>query len=249
VVSGYRSLVPNQREKYLWRLSSLIVCNAEASKRMLMERFGAEEGGVAVIPNGVDTDFFCPPPGPRAPYPTVVYVGRMVEEKDPLNLVEAFRLTAQEIPEARFRIVGNGHLKSRVTQTVHDCQLESRITLCPATTDVRSHLWDAWIFALGSASESSPNVVIEAMAAGLPVVATRVGGIPELVREGETGLMVEPRNPPALARALTGLLNDEQLRRSMGIKARETAVANYSLHEMAQRTQQAFLDVLRRARR
>jgi glycosyltransferase involved in cell wall biosynthesis len=100
---------------------------------------------------------------------------------------------------------------------------------------------------MASISESSPNVVVEAMATGLPVVSTRVGGIPELVQHGETGLLVDPNNPEQLADSLAELLRNETRREAMGSKARTWAVAHYSLKNLVRRTEQVFLEAVREA--
>ncbi len=245
IVSGYRSVFPKQFESRLWHLSSRIICNAEALKTIMIQRHGVAPERIAVIPNAVDTDSFCPSPLDRSPEPAVVYVGRLVEEKDPMNLVRGFRLTADHVPEALLRMVGNGPLREDVEGFLAENGLRSKVELVPGTSDVRPYLKSAWVFALASRQEASANVVIEAMAAGLPVVATRVGGIPEIVKDGETGVLVEPGNPEQFAEALTGLLLDEPRRREMGRKAREWALANHSLDEMTRRTELVLLEALR----
>jgi glycosyltransferase involved in cell wall biosynthesis len=249
IVSGYRSLVPKQWERWLWRLSDRIICNAEASKTILTRQFRADPDRVAVTPNGVDTDLFCPGTNSKTKRPSVVSIGRLVKEKDPLNLLEAFRLTALNVPEACFNIIGDGYLRPQVEDFIRSNGLESKIKLVSGTNDVISHLRAAWVFAMASKSESSPNVVVEAMSVGLPVVATNVGGIPELVDVGETGLLAEPANPKELSKALTRLLRNEPERKSMAVKARERAVVHYSLEKMARDTERVLLDAVTRRRR
>jgi glycosyltransferase involved in cell wall biosynthesis len=247
IVSGYRNLFPKQYERLLWRLSHRIICNAEASKRALVDRYGAHADVVAVIPNGVDTDYFSPAREQRAPSPTVVFVGRLVRQKDPLNLVKAFRRAAHTVAGSRYLIVGNGPLKPKLEEFVRTNNLGSAIELHPGTDDIRPLLWRSWVFTMASISESSPNVVVEAMATGLPVVSTRVGGIPELVQHGETGLLVDPNNPEQLADSLAELLRNETRREAMGSKARTWAVAHYSLKNLVRRTEQVFLEAVREA--
>ncbi|MFA6560866.1 MAG: glycosyltransferase [Verrucomicrobiia bacterium] len=242
IISGYRSLLPRQHERLLWRLSDRIICNAEALKEIMARRFAVAPDRIAVIPNAVDADWFRPEPAAKDSQPTVAFVGRLVAEKDPMNLLEAFRLVATRLPQARFEIVGNGPFKPEMEARIRACSLESRITLMPATADIRSALRKAWVFALASASEASPNVIIEAMAMGLPVVATRVGGIPELVVDGTTGLLVEPRNPTSLAEAIISLLTDETRRRSMGEKGRARVLARHSIQTMVNQTERVLLE-------
>ena len=193
IVSGYRSLYPRQKEKYLWPLSDRIICNAEALKRIMIDRYSVDPDRIAVIPNGVDAAALYPEPDKKAEKPVVLFMGRLVEEKDPMCLVKAFALAAEKHPEAVFEIVGNGRLKKEVTAFIEKNSLESRIRLLAGTPDVRPLLKRAWVFTLASVSEASPNVILEAMAAGLPVAATRVGGIPELVSDGLTGFFDRSR--------------------------------------------------------
>ncbi|MFZ2642457.1 MAG: glycosyltransferase [Verrucomicrobiia bacterium] len=242
VVSGYRSLMPRQHERFLWRLSDKIICNAEVLKEIMIRRFAVAPARIAVIPNAVDAAWFHPEPAAQDPQPTVVFVGRLVAEKDPMNLLEAFRLVAARLPQAQFEIIGNGPFKPEMEARIQSSSLESNIKLLPATADIRPALRRAWVFVLPSASEASPNAIIEAMAMSLPVVATRVGGIPELVVDGITGLLVEPCHPASLAEAIVTLLTNETRRRSMGKRSRERILAHHSIQSMVSQTERVLAE-------
>ncbi len=244
IVSGYRSLLPAQLEGWLWPLANRIICNADALKEIMVSKFSVDPDRIAVVPNAVDADYFQSDPAAKAPEPTVLYVGRLVEEKDPLNALEGFCLAAERVPEARMEIVGNGPLKRELERRIRERGLESKVALLPAASDIRPHFNRAWVLTLVSAREASPNVIIEAMAMRLPVVATRVGGIPELVLHGRTGLLVEPHDPAGLADALVSVLDDEGTRASMGLAAREQALANHTLEQMVRRTEQILLEAV-----
>lgn len=241
LISGYRSLRPNQHDRWLWRLSDRIVCNAAASRDELVKSLGVDPRRVSHIPNGVDVNALKPAHGSPSP-PLVVSVGRLVEEKDPLTLLESYRLAAAAVPEASFVLIGDGYLRAQAEEFIRDKKLASRIKLLQGTDGVYEHLTRAWVFALASRSESSPNVVIEAMAAGLPVVGTSVGGIPELVDHGKTGLLIEPGNPVRFAEALVSLLKDEPRRTAMGQMAREKVLQRYSIEAMVRETEKVFLE-------
>ncbi len=244
IVSSFRNRIAPQFESWLSRWSTRIVCNAESLKDMIIHEFSVDPQRITVIPNGVDTDFFSPESHQTTREPTIVSIGRLVPQKAPLTLLEAFRLARSKVPEARLVMVGNGPLKPEVEDFIRSRSLASSVTLLPGTPDVRLHLRRARVFALASLFEGSPNVMIEAMATGLPIVATRVDGIPELVTHGLSGLLVEPENPPALAEALTSVILDEAKCREMGIKAREKVLADHSLTKMVRETEKVFLECL-----
>ncbi|MBF0530007.1 MAG: glycosyltransferase, partial [Deltaproteobacteria bacterium] len=206
IVSGYRSLLPGQYERWLWPLSDRIICNADVLKSVMMSHFKINPAKIEIVPNAVDSDYFFPGFNEPSPDPTVLSIGRLVEEKDPFTLITAFREVSRIIPSAKLIMVGNGPLKKQVETLIKSQGIESCVSLLPARSDIRPYLAKAWVFTLPSRSEASPNVILEAMAAGLPVVAGRVGGIPELVRSGVTGHLFAPGDSTTLARTLVDLL-------------------------------------------
>ena len=244
LVSGYRSLIPKQKEKYLWRLSDRIICNAHVLRDVMAEKFGVDPERVRVIPNAVDSNFFTPPQDARAEVPTVLYIGRLHEVKDPFTLLKAFKSVVSKLPEARLEMIGNGPLKESITGYIKANGLDRNVFLIPGQSDVRPYLRKAWVFAISSVREASPNVIIEAMATGLPIAASKVGGIPELVTEDETGYLFEPGDDKRLADILADILTDQDKRERMGAKAREHAETNHSLRNMVEKTEEAFMEAL-----
>ncbi len=243
IVAGYRNLWPRQHERWLWRLGKRTICNAGILRQIMIRSFGVDPARIAVIPNAVDPDVFHPVPPVAGAVPTILFVGRLVADKAPLDLLAGFDLVRDKIATAQLIIVGNGPLNKELQSAISCRGLSGRVKLIPGTVDIRPFLGQASVFCLPAVTgEGSPNVIIEAMACGLPVVATPVGGIPELVEDGRTGLLVEPENPRALADALARLLNDEELRREMGYRARERVLANHSIETMVRRTEAVFLE-------
>jgi glycosyltransferase involved in cell wall biosynthesis/acetyl esterase/lipase len=240
VVSGYRSLMPRQHERLLHRFSARIITNAAALKGIMTERLGIEANRIAVVPNGVDCDNFSPNEAFESTEPLIVCVARLVGEKDIPTLLEAFRLTQSQIPTARLEIIGNGPVA--IAQT-------SNVRVLRASVDVTAHLRRAWVFTLASRSEASPNVILEAMACGLAVVATRVGGIPELVDHNRTGLLVPPSDPVGLSAALTNLLRDKALRKSLGQAGRQRALSEFALPGKVRQTEIVLREVAQRGTR
>ncbi|MEW6532121.1 MAG: glycosyltransferase family 4 protein [Thermodesulfobacteriota bacterium] len=242
IVSGYRNLLPKQHERFLWRLSDRIICNAHVLQDIMVRRHSVDAARIAVIHNGIDPGWFSPNGTMPQPERRVLFVGRLVWEKDPVNLLEAFRLVAERLPEARFEIVGKGPMGIELDEGIRRYGLESSVTIVPGSEDIRENMGRASVFTLSSADEACPNVILEAMAMGLPVVATRVGGIPELVDDGKTGILVPPRNPADLADALTSVLADPAKARQMGLMGRERVVSLFDVDSMVRKTEQVLLD-------
>lgn len=243
IVSGCRGSIPGQ-EKILWRVSRRIICNAEDQRRILIDRIKADPKRLAVIPNAVDTQRFKPQPLRKSKDPTIIFIGRLHDVKDPFGLLEAFKLVLKDLPRARLIMLGDGPLEEDLKIEISRSNIESRVTIHPGASDIRPFLDQARLMALASVREASPNVILEAMAAGLPVVATNVGGIPELVDEGKTGFLVPPGNPQALARAMAVILKDQNLQQDLSRNSRDRAVNQHSLPQMARKTEQVLLEAL-----
>jgi glycosyltransferase involved in cell wall biosynthesis len=225
-----------QHEHWLWPLAHHIICNSGDLERVLVRRCGVPEARITMIPNGVDTDYFQPDPGKADPYPAVVLgVGRMVPDKDHETLIRAFALTAPAIPRAQLWLVGEGPLRPMVRQLAEEILPPGSYRFIPAQADLRPLFRQAGLLALSSRTEALPNVVLEAMAAGLPVAATAVGGVPELVTPSRTGWLAPPGDAPALAAILGRLLADPEQCRALGRAGRERAVRDFSLKTMARR--------------
>ncbi len=245
IVTSYRNQNPLQYETWLCRLSNRIICNANMLKKEILAAFSIHPDRVAVVPNAVDTDYFVPANGLKAPEPTVLYVGRLVKGKDPETLIQAFKIVTKELPHARLQMVGNGPLKKKLTRLIRSLSLESAVRLIPGSGDTRPYLKKAWVFAMSSIREGSPNVILEAMASGLPVVATSAGGISELVVQDRTGAVVAQRDPQGLARALIDILRHEPKRHAMEFEARQRVLAEYTMEKMVRQTEKVLMDAVR----
>lgn len=241
VIASWRGRQEQQFESLLWRLTDRLICNANALKTHVIRRHRVDPKKVAVAPNGVDVNFFTPDSSCRDPFPTVIFVGRMVKEKDPFTLIEAFSLLRKLVPDARLILIGQGYLNSKLRQKVAVSDLEEHIELIPGANDIRPFLRRGWLFILPSVSEGFPQVIIEAMSCGLPVVATSVGGIPEIIENGVSGLLVAPRSPESLAQSMAKLLLDDETRNLMGRRAREIAIERFSLEHVVKITEEIVL--------
>jgi len=191
-----------------------------------------------LIPNGIPTDEYAPNPDTRAqwrqahgiePRATVVtHIGRFAVQKNHALLVEAFAQVHSDAP-LYLLLVGAGELEDAVREQVAGLGLASRVRFLGVRADVADILRASDVFVLSSRWEGNPMSVMEAMAAGLPVVSTAVGGVPELVQEGVTGLLVPSEDAGALACALQALVDDPARRQVMGAAARQHAIAHFDI--------------------
>jgi len=140
-------------------------------------------------------------------------------------LVEAFHILSKRLKNLQLRIVGDGEMREELSKRINFLNLGSYVKILGYVPyhSVKDQLSNASIFVLPSRSEGLPNVLLQAMAAGLPIVATRVGGIPSLIRDGENGLLVTADDPEELAEAIKKLLMNRDLAERLGRNARKTA--------------------------
>ena len=176
--------------------------------------------------------------------PLAVAVGRLIAQKDHATLLRAFALVRERIPDARARDPRlAGRSRPRRGRSSRELGLEGAVLL-PGRTEIRDWLERADVFVHTSRWEGFGIVLLEAMLAGLPVVATRVSAVPEVVVSGQTGALVEAGDVDGVARELTTLLGDAELRSRLGGAGRERARTEFSVARMADRTIDVYEDVL-----
>jgi glycosyltransferase involved in cell wall biosynthesis len=217
--------------------------------RIFLEAAGHDPRKLTTIRYGLDEV----PAAPSVPTPAqagvpggvplAVAVGRLIAQKDHPTLLRAFALVRERIPNARLAILGSGPLEGETRALVRELGLESAVSL-PGRTEIRDWLERADVFVHTSRWEGFGIVLLEAMLAGLPVVATRVSAVPEVVVPGQTGALVEAGDADGVARELTRLLGDADLRSRLGAAGRERARTEFSVARMAERTIDVYEDVL-----
>jgi L-malate glycosyltransferase len=220
------------------------------SHRMKEEAHSYTDRPIHITPFGVDVTQFSPPPYTEPSRSAQLVVG-MVKTLEPtygvLTLIEAFRLVADRHPHARLLIVGSGRQRESIQAMIRRSQLDSRIELRPAVP--HSHLPDVLrkidIFVVPSLSESFGVAAIEASACGVPVVASRVGGLPEAVIDGKTGILVPPGDPKALAGALERLIGSEELRARFGQNGRRFVEQCYAWEHCVDLMEQVYASAMR----
>jgi glycosyltransferase involved in cell wall biosynthesis len=252
-------------QKVICRLADCILVNAEAIRQWLIgDGYNPEK--ITVIRNGIDLSRFGRNArasrlreelGLPAQAPVVAVLSRLDHRKGLEYFLEAAAMIAQRIPQARFLIVGDGFLKQRnggiVADVAYRRQLEhyatrlglgGRIVFTGFRLDVPELLSEVAVSVLPSLSEGLSNVLLESMAAGVPVVATRVGGNPEAVEEGVTGFLVPPRDAPALAHAMRQILENRELAARFGEAGRRRVLECFSTERMVRETEHLYLRLL-----
>jgi glycosyltransferase involved in cell wall biosynthesis len=191
---------------------------------------------MATITNGVDTQRFFPRTSTDRQEDVIHIgaVGRLVAEKDYENLIVALSLLHARGVRFRASIIGDGHMGPALKKLSADLHLDGILTFLGTRPDVPDLLRSFDIYVLSSMSEGMPVAILEAMATGLPIVATAVGGVGELIRPEVNGVLVDKQNPLALAGAIERLVNDTQRRRELGAAAREEVEARFSIKNTSQ---------------
>lgn len=225
--AGASGRVYGAADRLVARLATCIVCVCDADRRAGLAAGTCKEDRSVVIHNAIDPG--APPPrrDAAASPVEVVSVGRLAEQKDYGTLVAALALLPPGA--ARLRVLGDGPLRATLEAQVAALGLTGAVELVGEVSDVRPHLERAEIFALTSRWEGLPLSVLEAMAAALPVVASRIDGIPEAVADGETGLLVAPRDPVGAADVLGRLVASADLRRRLGDAGRRRVEERFAL--------------------
>jgi phosphatidyl-myo-inositol dimannoside synthase len=226
--------------------ADLVVVPSRYSAQVVAEVYGVPPARVAVVPEGLDLAEwrarFAAAARAEHAEPTVLAVGRMYPRKRFVDLLEAAARLRTEHPAARFRIVGKGPEWDTVVRAHGALGLAGTVTLLGDVTrdQLAAEYARADGFCLPSVQEGFGIVFLEAMAAGLPIVACRAAAVPEVVLDGETGILVPPRDPDALARALGDVLARRDWARRLG-EAGRRRVEEFSLERVARR----FLDAVR----
>ncbi len=224
--SGAAATLYHWADRLMRPLTTVTICVSDHARARGLEARTCTADQTAVIPNAVEIE-----PAPAAKRdrepPVLLAVGRLKAPKDFMTLVRGLALLPPGSVDAL--IVGEGPDRAALEAEIRRLGIGDRVRLVGERRDVPELLAGADLFVLPSASEGMPVSVLEAMAAGLPVVGSRVGGVPELVVDGETGLLVEPGDPEALAAAIGRLVADPELRRQLGDAGRERAQRRFAL--------------------
>jgi glycosyltransferase involved in cell wall biosynthesis len=252
-------LTPMQKrvQRYICQFADRVLVNADAVRDWLVGD-GYDARRIVVIRNGVDLTRFAGPPNPAqvrrdlglpAGIPLVAVVSRLNRMKGLEQFLQAAAIIGRRFPNARFLIIGEtpphdrpylDELKSLATRL----HVEDRVIFTGLRSDVPALLAGVDVAAMPSLNEALSNALLESMASGSPVVATRVGGTPEALVDGRTGLLVPPGDVDALAGAIVRLLEAPELATRLGQAARQLIADRFSIDRMAATTEELYRELL-----
>jgi len=253
VFEGYFSPVATRAFTVLERLAArwtdrIITLSDEEARDHLRRGVGRPDQFVT-IPSGVELDVVsgASPTRLLAGGPIVGAVARLAPVKGLQYLIDAAPEILRRCPEARFLLVGDGEMRSVLQAQVHTLGLSDRIVFTGFREDIPALIAGMDVFVLPSINEGMGRVLVMAMALGKPIVATRVGGVAELLGDGEAGLLVPPRDPAALAEATTALLQDAT-RASPLAEAGRRRAPRYSAKAMLEALAKVYREVMSNGR-
>jgi L-malate glycosyltransferase len=237
--------------RFLQRRSSIVLTNAKAIRHGLIEHDHLPPDKVCVVYNGVDLDRFRVPAEREKLFPgsagnkLIVLVGNMITDvKGQPVLISAAPEIVKARPKTQFVLVGEGSKRSEFEQKVKDLGLAENFLFLGRRSDVPAILACCDIAVLPSLAEGLPNAVLEYLAAGLPVVATALGGNLEIIQDGATGLLVPPQDSQALAAALIRLLNDDLFAARVAGAGRAYVQENFSFERLVADVEQLYSKLL-----
>ena len=254
----WRMRVYNQLDRWSLRAASLVLTVSVPFRRELT-RLGVGAARIEVVHNAIDAEWGAAdrvPPARRqwrarlgigSQDKVIVIVGRLSREKDHNTLLHAVHaLPAHGAPALPWLlVVGDGPERAAILETAGRLGISGRLILTGQVPSAAPYYGIADVAVLSSVTEGSPNALLEAMASGVPVVATSVGGVPEIVSHNATAMLAPPSNPGALADAIAAVLEDETLGRRLAESARELVVSSFAPAARTRRIVEAYSRVLR----
>jgi glycosyltransferase involved in cell wall biosynthesis len=233
----------NAFSRWKYRQVSMFICASEAIRHIVISQ-GIPPQRVVTVHEGIDLEHVdaAPPLGLRETFwlptnaPVVLSIGALVPHKGHRHLVQAAVEVARNVSDVRFVILGEGELRAELTRQIRDLGLEKRVVLAGFRPDVLSLLKTCDLFVMPSITEGLGTSLLDALACERPVVASDVGGIPEVIVDGETGLLVPPRDVDRLAESIVRLLEDRALAARLASAGRVRVERQFTVERMVEST-------------
>jgi len=252
-----RKLVFSIAERIAGYFTDIIIAVTEADRQTVIKYNIVQPHRIITIHNGLDTDAFKNSimyklgqkreelglPSDRKII--VGIVANFYPTKGLQYFIKAAKLVKKAFPETLFVIIGDGQQREELKELVDKLGLTASILFKGQRDDVAEILPLFDVFVLSSVKEGLPFALLESMAAARPIVATKVGGIPEVIRDGETGYLVPPCDPESLAKAICSLLADKEKAREIGLSAKKRVVSSFSLKKMVEKTEKVYETLLK----
>ena len=250
LVIGYRGINRMQGSfgKIITRictgLAAIVLVNSDAARRTLSDQVAAPRTKIRVVHNGIEyksSDGEKKNPLDLSKVKTIGTIGRMHRLKGHRVLLEAYRRLESIFPDTRLIFVGDGEERMALEQRARELGVSSKVLFTGFQADIESVLREIDIFVLPSITESFPNALLEAMAHGIPSIATRVGGTMEIVEDGKDGLLVDPGDAEQLSSAISAVLKDSSLSMRLASAGRKKA-AFFSMDRMIRETESVLVE-------
>jgi teichuronic acid biosynthesis glycosyltransferase TuaC len=231
---------------HVYAAAARVVCISEHVARRVRERIG-DRARISVVYNGVDSSLFTPPTGSAVANEVILSVGNLIPIKGHDLLLRSVAAIAPGHPHMQCRMIGDGPERARLQQLARELRIEDRVHFLGRRprSEVAAAMRDCTLFALPSWYEGLGCVYLEAMSAERPAIACRGQGIEEVIRHGENGWLVQPKNLDDLTAALRTLLSDQPLRKKLGGNGRRTVLQGYTLTHQATQLSAIYRECLR----
>lgn len=238
----------------VWRNMSKVLCVSEAHKNEIIQSLRFPGSKIFPIRNGVDSEKFKPDfharenfrqeMGLQSNHLCIGTVGYLRPVKNQILLIRACRAICKKYPLVRVCLIGDGPEKEKLKTTCLELGIARQVLFCGARHDIPSVLNGFDVFVLPSLNEGMPNSVLEAMATGLPVLASNVGGTPEVVEDQQTGMLFPSDHEKILEKQLEALVLDSEKRKTFGQKGRHRVVQLFSLNKMVQEYENLYKTIV-----
>lgn len=228
-INTNETLIHQVIKKILVSKTNIVIAISEAVKNYSIRVDHIPSQKIKVIYNGIDLQKFQAQKINKSPFPTLISVGRLHNQKGYEYLLKSMTIVKNHFPKVKLQIVGTGEEEQELKKIAQSENLENNVNFLGFRKDVPRLLAQSHLFVLSSIYEGLGLVILEAMATGIPVVATEVGGIPEIITHKENGILVPSRNPEKLAEAIIKILEDKSLANKMVRKGLETVKNKYDI--------------------